>query len=54
MTSFIWQSRRDGFNHLYLYKTDGQLIKTIDERSLEVVNFLGFIKKQYFSIINRA
>ncbi len=26
-SDFIWQSRRDGWNHLYLYDTEGKLIK---------------------------
>lgn len=26
---FIWQSERDGFNHLYLYNTSGKLVKQL-------------------------
>lgn len=39
---FVWQSRRDGWNHLYLYNTDGGLIKQLTKGDWEVTNFLGF------------
>jgi dipeptidyl-peptidase-4 len=39
---FIWQSRRDGWNHLYLYNTAGELISQITEGDWEVTDFLGF------------
>ncbi len=38
---FIWQSRRDGWNHLYLYDTDGNLISQITKGEWEVTDFLG-------------
>ena len=38
---FIWFSERDGFNHLYLYKTDGELIKQLTKGDWVVTNFLG-------------
>jgi dipeptidyl-peptidase-4 len=38
---FIWQSRRDGWNHLYLYNTEGELIKQITEGEWEVTDFIG-------------
>jgi dipeptidyl-peptidase-4 len=28
-SQFIWQSRRDGFNHFYLYNSDGTLLKQL-------------------------
>ncbi len=37
---FIWESRRDGFNHLYLYDTDGNLIKQVTRGDWEVTEFL--------------
>jgi len=39
---FIWQSNRDGYNHLYLYNTDGKLIKQLTSGAWEVteVNFI--------------
>lgn len=39
---FVWQSSRDGFNHLYLYEKDGKLIKQLTKGEWEVieVNYL--------------
>ncbi len=42
---FIWISRRDGWNHLYLYNTDGKLIKKLTEGDWEVTELNGFDKK---------
>lgn len=39
---FIWQSRRDGWNHLYLYKADGSLIRQLTSGPWEVIDFKGF------------
>lgn len=39
---FVWQSRRDGFNHLYLYNTSGKLIRQLTKGPWEVVDLLGF------------
>jgi len=41
---FLWQSRRDGFNHLYLYTSDGELLSQITQGEWEVTQFLGFDK----------
>lgn len=38
---FIWQSRRDGWNHLYLYETSGKLISQLTKGNWEVDEFLG-------------
>jgi dipeptidyl-peptidase-4 len=45
-TQFIWQSRRDGFNHLYLYDTDGKLLKQLTTGTWEVTAFQGFDPKE--------
>ena len=37
---FIWQSRRDGFNHLYLFNTQGILINQLTKGPWEVTQFL--------------
>ncbi|MDP1622893.1 MAG: DPP IV N-terminal domain-containing protein [Bacteroidales bacterium] len=37
---FIWESRRDGFNHLYLYDTEGNLIKQLTKGPWEVTGFV--------------
>ena len=39
---FIWQSQRNGFNHLYLYDTDGNLIKQITDGKWVVLSINGF------------
>lgn len=42
---FIWQSERDGFNHLYLYQTDGKLIKQLSKGESMVTEIMGFDQK---------
>lgn len=39
---FIWQSQRDGYNHLYLYESKGQLIKQLTQGEWLVTDVLGF------------
>jgi dipeptidyl-peptidase-4 len=39
--TFIWQSRRDGHNHMYLYNTGGELIKQLTSGPWEVLDYLG-------------
>ena len=39
---FIWQSRRDGFRHLYLYDTSGKLVRQLTKGPWEVTDLLGF------------
>jgi dipeptidyl-peptidase-4 len=42
---FIWQSRKDGFNHFYLYNVDGSLVKQLTKGSWEVKAENGFDEK---------
>ncbi|MBN1638181.1 MAG: DPP IV N-terminal domain-containing protein [Ignavibacteriales bacterium] len=42
---FLWFSERDGYQHLYLYDTDGKLIKQITKGEWVVKSFDGFDKK---------
>ncbi len=42
---FIWQSRRDGWNHLYLYDTNGKLIRQLTQGNWEVTQLEGFNKE---------
>ena len=35
---FIYQSRRDGYNHAYLYNTDGKLIKQLTSGNWEITS----------------
>ncbi len=39
---FIWFSKRDGWNHLYLYNTGGKLIKKLTDGDWSVTDFEGF------------
>jgi dipeptidyl-peptidase-4 len=41
-TDFVWQSERDGYNHLYLYNLDGQLLNRISTGHTPVTRFAGF------------
>ena len=38
---FIWQSNRDGWNHLYLYDTNGNLLKQLTRGPWEVTEVKG-------------
>lgn len=48
---FIWQSRRSGFNHLYLYNTEGEMLKQLTKGPWEVSKLVGFDKKAQHIII---
>ena len=39
---FLWFSARNGWNHLYLYNTDGKLLKQVTKGPWEVTSFNGF------------
>ena len=41
-SQFIWQSRRDGWNHLYLYDITGKLIRKLTSGEWEVTQVKGF------------
>ena len=42
---FIWQSNRDGYNHLYLYDTSGNLTTPLTQGNWEVTEVKGFNEK---------
>lgn len=42
---FIWQSNRDGWNHLYLYDINGNLIRQLTKGKWEVLEVKGFDTK---------
>lgn len=42
---FIWQSNRDGWNHLYLYDVSGNLIKQLTKGNWEMLEVKGFDAK---------
>ncbi len=39
---FVWQSKRDGYNHLYLYDLQGKLVKQLTKGNWNVTQFYGF------------
>ena len=41
---FIWQSQRNGYNHLYLYDTEGNLIRQVTDGKWVVLSLNGFDK----------
>ncbi len=43
---FVWFSQRDGFNHLYLYNTEGEFLKQLTVGNWVVTQFLGFDSKR--------
>lgn len=44
-SQFIWQSRKDGYNHFYLYNINGTLIKQLTKGNWEVKAENGFDAK---------
>jgi dipeptidyl-peptidase 4 len=43
---FIWQSERSGYNHLYLYNTEGKVIMQLTKGDWEVTNIQAFHKEK--------
>lgn len=43
--NFIWFSERDGWQHLYLYDSDGKMIKQLTSGDWEVTDIIGFNAK---------
>jgi dipeptidyl-peptidase-4 len=44
-SQFVWQSRRDGYSHLYLYDIKGTVIKQLTKGNWEVKEVNGFDEK---------
>ncbi len=42
---FVWESARSGFNHLYLYNTEGELLKQLTNGNYEVIEVKAFDPK---------
>ena len=42
---FIWMSERNGFNHLYLYNSNGRLERQLTNGNFDVTQFVGFNSK---------
>jgi dipeptidyl-peptidase-4 len=51
---FIWQSQRDGYNHLYLYDASGKLIRQLTSGAYDVTDVSGLDKdgKTIFIVTN--
>ncbi len=45
-SQFVWMSERDGFMHMYLYNTDGKLLKQLTKGDWLVTQFKGFYGKK--------
>lgn len=45
---FLWLSQRDGFNHIYLYDINGNLVKQLTRGSFVVTKILGGFKDNVF------
>ncbi len=43
--SFIWISERDGYDHLYLYRTDGHLVRQLTSGNWVITDFAGWDRK---------
>ncbi len=43
---FIWQSKRDGYNQLYLYRADGELIRKLTTAKADVMQIIGLDEKE--------
>lgn len=41
-TDFLWQSERDGYNHLYLYNLSGRMLRQVSFGNNPVTKFIGF------------
>jgi len=50
-TRFVMQSQKDGYNHLYLFDTNGKELKQLTSGQWVVLEVLGFNKKQKTIII---
>jgi len=40
--SFIWTSEKDGYNHIYLYNEDGELMSQVTKGAWEVTAYYGY------------
>ncbi len=46
--SFIWTSEKDGYNHLYHFNEDGELIQQVTKGNWEVTEFYGYDEESGF------
>mgnify|MGYP000114958977 CR=1 FL=1 len=48
---FLWFSERDGYNHLYLYDTNGKLLRQVTQGNWVITSFNGFDKTGKFCYV---
>lgn len=48
---FLLQSQKDGYNHLYLYNTKGQLLRQVTSGKWVVMELLGFDARRHTAVI---
>lgn len=51
---FIWQSERNGYNHLYLYSTEGKLLSQLTDGEKVVTKVIGIDPKEEFIYVQMA
>ena len=51
---FVWFSKRDGFQHLYLYESSGRLIRQLTKGNFDVTRLVGFDAKGKYAFIEAA
>ena len=50
---FVWLSMRDGYKHLYLYDTEGNMLKQLTHGNYEVEGIVGFDSKNIYIYANK-
>lgn len=51
---FVWWSQRDGYTHLYLYRTDGRLVRQLTRGPYDVNELLGFDEARGTVLVSSA
>ncbi len=51
-TKFIYQSERDGYNHLYLFDTSGRELRQLTKGAFVVLDFVGFNTRKKSLIVS--
>jgi dipeptidyl-peptidase-4 len=51
---FIWFSKREGYNHLYLYRSDGKLMRKLSSGKWDVAKFNGFDENGNYAFFTAA
>lgn len=54
---FVYQSEKDGYNHLYLYDLSGRMVKQLTSGEYDVTEFYGYdtkYKKYYFQAAKKS